>query len=203
MGKYGTADGSRRDCKTGKSIKTASRADGSLRGPTHHSATGHEAHNAQLGIGKSEISEATQANDDISASRDSPRLTEGRDYLSLIGGAVFSAGAGGSAGWAPAFCAPASGRAGSGGTSGGLVLVPVVTGSAGADGFVSAPGVDCTGGVACAVCCRARTFNLPNERAEMTSPVTTSVEATIKPRLKRRFVSSTDISFAPRNCSRG
>jgi hypothetical protein len=37
----------------------------------------------------------------------------------------------------------------------------------------------------------------------MTSPVTTSVEATIKPRLKRRFVSSTDISFAPRNRSRG
>jgi len=36
-----------------------------------------------------------------------------------IGGAVFSAGAGGSAGWAPAFCASASGRAGCGGTSDG------------------------------------------------------------------------------------
>ena len=36
------------------------------------------------------------------------------DYFSLIGGAIFSAGAGGSAGSAPAFCASASGRAGSG-----------------------------------------------------------------------------------------
>ena len=37
------------------------------------------------------------------------------DYFSLIGAAIFSAGAGGNAGWAPAFCASASGRAGSGG----------------------------------------------------------------------------------------
>ena len=68
------------------------------------------------------------------------------DYFSLIGGAVFSAGAGGSAGWAPAFCASGSGRAGSGATVDGRV--PVVTGSRGAEGLVSAPGVDCSGGVA-------------------------------------------------------
>jgi hypothetical protein len=35
-------------------------------------------------------------------------------FLSGIGAAVFSAGAGGNAGVAPAFCASASGRAGSG-----------------------------------------------------------------------------------------
>lgn len=35
-------------------------------------------------------------------------------YLSLIGGAIFSAGAGGKTGFAPAFCASRSGRAGSG-----------------------------------------------------------------------------------------
>ena len=77
-----------------------------------------------------------------------------KDYLCLIGSAVFSAGAGGSAGWAPAFCASASGRAGSGGTLDGRV--PVVVGSAGAGGFVSAPGVDCSGWVACASCCGSR-----------------------------------------------
>ena len=38
----------------------------------------------------------------------------GRGYFSLIGVPVFSAGAGGSAGCAPAFCASTSGRAGSG-----------------------------------------------------------------------------------------
>jgi hypothetical protein len=32
-------------------------------------------------------------------------LQVGKDYFSLIGGAVFSAGAGGSAGVAPDFCA--------------------------------------------------------------------------------------------------
>jgi len=70
-----------------------------------------------------------------------------KTYRSLIGAAVFSAGAGGKAGVAPAFCASASGRAGSGGISPGRL--PVVAGSAGADGFVSAPGVDCNGWVAC------------------------------------------------------
>jgi hypothetical protein len=41
-------------------------------------------------------------------------MTGWKNYLSLIGAAVFSAGADGSAGVAPAFCASASGRAGSG-----------------------------------------------------------------------------------------
>jgi hypothetical protein len=68
------------------------------------------------------------------------------DYFAVIGGAVFSAGAGGSAGLAPASRASASGRAGCGGVSCGRW--PVVAGSAGADGLFSAPGVDCSGGVA-------------------------------------------------------
>src|SRR3977135_3713698 len=76
--------------------------------------------------------------------------TFGKTYRSLIGAAVFSAGAGGKAGVAPAFCASVSGRAGSGAVSPGRL--PVVAGSAGADGLVSAPGVDCSGCVACAIC---------------------------------------------------
>src|SRR5947209_12153049 len=79
--------------------------------------------------------------------RFAPR-NDGQCYL--IGAAVFSAGAGGRAGAAPDFCASASGRAGSGGTLSGRV--PVVVGSAGAEGFDSAPGVDCSGCVACAIC---------------------------------------------------
>src|SRR5471032_3256609 len=73
------------------------------------------------------------------------------NYFSLIGAAIFSAGAGGSAGVAPAFCASVFGLAGCGGISVGRW--PVVTGSAGADGLFSPPGVDCNGGVACAICC--------------------------------------------------
>lgn len=67
-------------------------------------------------------------------------------YFVEIGGAVFSAGAGGNAGFAPASLASASGRAGCGGVSWGRC--PVVEGSAGAAGLFSAPGVDCNGGVA-------------------------------------------------------
>ena len=70
------------------------------------------------------------------------------DHFSRIGGATFSAGAGGSAGLAPASRASASGRAGCGGVSCGRW--PVVVGSDGAGGLVSAPGVDCNGDVACA-----------------------------------------------------
>src|ERR1700756_884210 len=77
------------------------------------------------------------------------RKTRKPDYFCSIGGATFSTGAGGNTGWAPGFCAP--GRAGSGETPDGLV--PVVTGSDGADGLLSAPGVDCSGGVACARYC--------------------------------------------------
>src|SRR5258708_8344876 len=77
----------------------------------------------------------------------------GSHYFCWIGGAIFSAGADGSTGWAPAFCASASGRAGSGGTPDGRL--PVVAGSDGADGLLSAPGVGCSGGVACARRCRS------------------------------------------------
>src|SRR4051812_43491576 len=70
-------------------------------------------------------------------------------YFALIGGAVFSAGAGGRAGLAPLLWASASGRAGCGGVSWGRW--PVVAGSLGAVGLVSAPGVDCNGCVACAI----------------------------------------------------
>lgn len=69
-------------------------------------------------------------------------------YFAVIGGATFSAGAGGNAGLAPASRASASGRAGCGGVSCGRW--PVVAGSDGAAGLLSAPGVDCSGGVACA-----------------------------------------------------
>src|SRR5712664_3598032 len=89
------------------------------------------------------------------------------NYLSLIGAAVFSAGAGGNAVAAPAFCASASGRAGSGGTS--LGRAPVVVGSGGADGLVSAPGVDCNGCVACAIC-RLLALSWASERPDTASP---------------------------------
>src|ERR1700678_4406428 len=82
-------------------------------------------------------------------------------YLSLIGGAVFSAGAGGSAGVTTCFFGSASGWAGCGAISAGRV--PVVVGSAGAEGLVSAPGVDCNGCVACAIC-GSRTTITANER---------------------------------------
>ena len=122
-----------------------------------------------------------------------------RDYRSLagdcrsgIGGAVFSAGAGGSAGWAPAFCASASGRAGCGGTSDGLV--PVVTGSAGAAGLVSAPGVDCRGGVACASCGSAALI-WASESAVIARPATTSMAANAKSPRKLRFLLSDAMTF--------
>lgn len=71
------------------------------------------------------------------------------NYFAGIGAAVFSAGAGGKAGVAPAFWASASGRAGSGGIAVGRdpVVSPDVLG---AEGLLSAPGVDCSGCVACA-----------------------------------------------------
>ena len=113
--------------------------------------------------------------------------------LCLIGSDVFSAGAGGSTGWAPAFCASASGRAGSGGTLGGRV--PVVTGSAGEEGLVSAPGVDCSGWVACASCCGARPRSSASDRPEMTSPVVTKAAANRKSLVTPRLLLSADISF--------
>ena len=110
---------------------------------------------------------------------------EPRDYFSRIGGAVFSAGAGGSAGWAPAFWASASGRAGSGGISDGRL--PVVTGSDGEPGLLSAPGVDCSGWVACANCSRSLARSWLNESADITSPVATSVDASSRFRRVWRY----------------
>jgi len=62
-----------------------------------------------------------------------------------------------------------------GGTSDGLV--PVVAGSGGADGLVSAPGVDCRGGVACASCEESPAMIWFSESAVMTSPSATSMDA--------------------------
>ena len=92
---------------------------------------------------------------------------------------VFSAGAGGNAGSEPAFCASASGRAGSGGTPVGRA--PVVVGSEGADGLDSAPGVDCSGCVACAICaCGLLALSLATDRADTASPIATIAEANIR-----------------------
>ena len=93
-------------------------------------------------------------------------------YFSLIGGAIFSAGAGGNAVAAPVVCAAAPGCAGCGEISVGRALDGA--GSAGAEGLVSAPGVDCSGCVAWAMCelatCELRAESWVSERPEMTSP---------------------------------
>ena len=102
------------------------------------------------------------------------RIGRCRGYRSLIGAAVFSAGAGGNTVAAPAFCASASGRAGCGGTS--LGRAPVVVGSGGADGLVSAPGVDCNGCVACAIC-RLLALSWASERPGTASPDTINAHA--------------------------
>lgn len=73
------------------------------------------------------------------------------NYFAGIGAAVFSAGAGGSVGVAPDLCASGSGRAGSGGIAVGREPVVVSAGALGAEGRLSAPGVDCSGCVACAI----------------------------------------------------
>jgi hypothetical protein len=94
-----------------------------------------------------------------------------RNYFAVIGGATFSAGAGGNAGFAPASRASASGRAGCGGVSCGRW--PVVVGSDGTEGLLSAPGVDCSGGVACAsrVGCGVK---VSRAMAEVDAPVMTA-----------------------------
>jgi hypothetical protein len=96
-------------------------------------------------------------------------------YRSLIGGAIFSAGAGGKAGAAPVFCASASGRAGYGATP--LGRVPVVAGSAGADGLLSAPGVDCKGCVACAICAWRGVASCASAAPDMANPAATITPA--------------------------
>src|ERR1700721_657575 len=70
------------------------------------------------------------------------------DYFCWIGGAVFSAGAGGNPAGAPSFCARAWGWAGSG--AGVVGRSPPGFDSAGA--LFGVEGDDCSGCVACAIC---------------------------------------------------
>lgn len=116
-------------------------------------------------------------------------------HLSRIGGATFSAGAGGNAGWAPAFCASASGRAGCGGISVGRW--PVVVGSEGADGLVSAPGVDCVGGVACATRMGSLALRTVIAAVEMAKPATISMDARSISRRYSLWRFSADMTFNP------
>lgn len=96
-------------------------------------------------------------------------------YLSLIGGAVFSAGAGGSADGAPDFCASASGRAGSG--AGVVGRSPPGFDSAGGLAEGVGVGVDCSGWVACASCGGFVELISASERPEITSPAAISDDA--------------------------
>jgi hypothetical protein len=117
-------------------------------------------------------------------------------YFSLIGGAIFSAGAGGNAVAAPVVCAAAPGCAGCGDISVGRA--PAGAGSAGADGRVSAPGVDCSGCVACATCELAtselRAESWVSERPEITIPDATIAAASQKS-LAALFLSSLGMLF--------
>jgi hypothetical protein len=72
-------------------------------------------------------------------------------------------------------------------------LWPVVAGSDGADGFVSAPGVDCVGCVACAICGGSRAVSAVSASAEMASPAAISVDASSISRRYSRWRSSAGI----------
>src|SRR5882724_815822 len=103
------------------------------------------------------------------------RVVHGDYCRSLIGGAVFSAGAGGSAVGAPDFFASASGRAGSG--AGVVGRSPPGFDSAGGSSFFWASGgEDCSGGVTCAICGGLLALSWISERPDITSPVTTRAE---------------------------
>ncbi|MBO4223333.1 hypothetical protein GRB70_12955 [Bradyrhizobium neotropicale] len=95
------------------------------------------------------------------------------NHFFWTGGAVFSAGAGGSAGCAPVFCASGSGRAGSG--AGVVGRSPPGFDSA---GFVcGSGGEDCTGGVACATSSDWCAVISTSEAVEITSPPTNRADA--------------------------
>src|ERR1700761_4948608 len=79
-----------------------------------------------------------------SSRRQTARCIAAEDHFSLIGGAVFSAGAGGNAGWAPSCRALASGLAGWGAVVVGRASPGLEP--AGAVEFAGA-GVPCNGGV--------------------------------------------------------
>jgi hypothetical protein len=112
-------------------------------------------------------------------------------YFSLIGGAIFSAGAGGNADAAPVVCAGVSGWAGSG--AGVVGRTPPGFDSAGVlPGVVE--GDDCKGCVACAKCV-LRAESCVSESPAMTSPAVTIAEASQKSFLEARFLSSGDMFF--------
>src|SRR5438552_13516097 len=95
-------------------------------------------------------------------------------FFSGIGGAVFSAGAGGSAGVAPAFCASLSGRAGSG--AGVVGRWPPGFDSAGGEFCGVGVGDDCSGGVAWAIS-GWLVLSWTRESPDITSPITTMAVA--------------------------
>ena len=96
------------------------------------------------------------------------------NYRSLIGGAVFSAGAGGNAGVAPDFCAWISGRAGSG--AGVVGRSPPGLDSAGGVSWGAGVGEDCNGCVACATC-GLLPLSWASERPATVSPTATIADA--------------------------
>src|SRR4051812_39838816 len=116
---------------------------------------------------------------------DSSRLSCG--YFSLIGVPVFSAGAGGNAGCAPAFCASASGRAGSG--AGVVGRAPPGVDSAGTS-FCGSDVDDGVGCVACASCVGGLLALISaNDSAEMAVPATISAAAISQSLLPTGFCS--------------
>src|SRR3954469_22298206 len=72
-------------------------------------------------------------------------------------------------------------------------LWPVVAGSDGEDGFVSAPGVDCVGCVACAICRGSRVLSTVSASAEIASPAAISADASSISRRYSRWRSSAGI----------
>src|SRR3569833_275224 len=108
---------------------------------------------------------------------------DGGSYFFSIGGATFSAGAGGKAALAPSCCAAGAGCAGSG--AGVVGRVPPGFDSAGVlDGSGEADG----DGVACAVRSRCSARISVNDRAAITIPVTNRPVASIKSRRNVRLL---------------
>jgi len=101
-------------------------------------------------------------------------------YFCGIGGAIFSAGAGGSAGAAPSFFACGSGRAGSG--AGVVGRSPPGFDSAGGLFEGEGAGEDCKGGVACASC-RSPAAIWTRETTDSANPATINADASSISRL--------------------
>ena len=98
-------------------------------------------------------------------------LAVSRTYFSLIGGPVFSAGAGGSAGVAPSFWACGSGRAALRRRRGRALAAGL--GFRGSLVLIWRRGSHCRGCVACAICCLSPALISAIETAAMASPPTT------------------------------